>query len=226
MSGWSAKSRRSAPLDELIDRAKAGKLVFAATELGGASFLSIVLGASLLGFEPDIVAGYRGSAELRVAVLRGEVDAISGTFESSIDMLATHELRPILQFSDGPISDDPLLAGVPFMGGPTGMAASHASAAGGDATAAETRASLLVEITGMGRFLVAPAGLPPAVEACLTAAVAQVFADPAAQADVRTAKRSLEPLGAADAAALARATVSRAGVVRPEIERALAKIRS
>ena len=78
----------------------------------------------------------------------------------------------------------------------------------------------------MGRFLVAPAGLPPAVEACLTAAVAQVFADPAAQTDVRTAKRSLEPLGAADAAELARATVSRAGVVRPEIERALAKIRS
>ncbi len=211
---------------ELIDRAKAGQLTFAATDLGGASFMSTVLGASLLGFEPSIVAGYRGSAELRIAVLRGDVDAISGTFELSTDMLSTHELRPLLQLSDGPISDDPLLAGVAVLGGRGGLAAAEASAAGADVPAAMVRASLVSEVTGLGRFLVAPAGLPAAVEVCLETAVAQVLADPAAQADVRTAKRTLEPLSAGEAGALARATVSRAGVLRPEIERALAKIRS
>ncbi|HET6468260.1 MAG TPA: tripartite tricarboxylate transporter substrate binding protein [Geminicoccaceae bacterium] len=221
--------RQDSPIrtaDDLIARGKAGELVFAATDLGGASFLSTVLGGSLLGFEPEIVAGYRGSAELRVAVLRGDIDAISGTFESSIDMLATEELRPILQLAEAPISDDPVLAGVPVLGGPDGVAARQAAAEGGDAVAAVARASLVAEVTGMGRFLVAPAGLPTEIEACLADAVARVLADPAAQKDIQAARRTLQPLTGPEAAALAREVVGRAGTLRPDIEQALAKTRS
>jgi tripartite-type tricarboxylate transporter receptor subunit TctC len=212
--------------DDLIARAKAGELVFAVTDLGGASFLSTVLGASLLGFEPEIVAGYRGSAELRVAVLRGDVDAISGTFDSSIEMLASQELRPILQFADAPISDDPVLEGVPILGGPDGVAARQAAANGGDAQAAVARAALAAEVTGMGRFLVAPAKLPADIEACLTTAIAQVLADPEAVADIHAARRTMQPLTGPEATALAREVVARAATLRPEIERALARIRS
>jgi tripartite-type tricarboxylate transporter receptor subunit TctC len=221
--------RQDSPIrtaDELAARGKAGQLVFGVTDLGGASFLSTVLGSSVLGFEPTIVAGYRGSADVRVALLRGEVDAMSGTFESSTDMLATKELHAILQLSEAPIADDPLLEGVTVLGGAEGLAAKEAKAAGGDVAATMAAARLAAEVTGIGRFLMAPSGLPPEIEACLVQAVDQVLADPAARADIHAAHRTLQPLTGAAARALAQETVSHAGGLRPQIERALARIRS
>jgi tripartite-type tricarboxylate transporter receptor subunit TctC len=212
--------------DEMIARAQAGDLVFGATDLGGASFLSTVLGASLLGFEPELVVGYRGSAEIRVAALRGDIDAMSGTFESSYGMLATGELRPLLQLSSVTIGDDPVLTGVPTLGGPDGLAVRHAAATGGDVAEAEALAGLAAEVTGLGRFLVAPLGLSPDVEECLAGALARVMADPATLADIRAANRDLEPLDAAEATAVARDTLERAGVFRPLVEQAIARVRS
>jgi tripartite-type tricarboxylate transporter receptor subunit TctC len=212
--------------EELIARGQAGDLVFGATDLGGASFLSTVLGGSLLGFEPELVVGYRGSSEIRVAALRGDIDAMSGTFESSYGMLATAELRPLLQLSSVTISDDPVLAGVPTLGGPDGLAVRHAAATGGDVAEAEGLAGLAAEITGLGRYLVAPLGLSPDVEDCLADALARVMADPATLADIRAANRDLEPLDAAEATAVARDTLERADVFRPLIERAIARVRS
>lgn len=213
-------------VEDLIERGKAGNLTFGATDLGGVSFLATVLGGWLLGFEPTVVVGYRGSAELRVAVLRGDVDAMSGSYESATDMLESKELRALLQLSDGPISTDTVLDGVTPTGGPDGLAARLAKAAAQDVDSEVARASLVAEVTGMGRMIVAPAGLPPAVESCLASAFAAVLSDPVTVGEILKSRRSLEPLSDSDAAALARDVAARAGSLRPQIERALAKVRS
>lgn len=151
---------------------------------------------------------------------------MSGSYESATGMLESKELRALLQLSDEPISENAVLDGVVPTGGPDGLVAELAKAAGQDVDAEIDRASLVAEVTGMGRMIVAPAHLPAAVEECLAGAFASVLKDPVVVGEMRTAQRSLEPLSAADAAALAQATAARAGELRPQIERALAKVRS
>ena len=211
---------------DLLERGAAGELVFGATDLAGSSFLGAVLPGSQLGIEPDLVVGYRGSAELRLAVLRGEVDAMSGTYDSSYGLLESGEFRAVLQVSSASISDDAVLAGVPTLGGPDGLAVQHALASGGDPAAAEAAASLAAEMVGLGRYLVAPLHLPEDVEQCLTDAVAMTLADPATLADIAAARLRLEPLAAGPAAELARDTLARAGVFRPLVNKAIARVRS
>jgi tripartite-type tricarboxylate transporter receptor subunit TctC len=93
------------------------------------------------------------------------------------------------------------LAGVPVLGGSDGFAVTRAKAMGRDVEAARKAADGLVEVMGAGRIVVAPAGLPSDVAACLEDRLHRALTEPALTAAADAARRPLDVATGQDAAA-------------------------
>jgi hypothetical protein len=128
----------------------------------------------------------------------------------------------LLQVSTEPIAD-PLLEGVPVLGGPEGLARSAAQAAGRDPAEAERIAGALARVIGAGRLVVAPPKLSAAVSACLSNAISAALRSEGIE---RAARLSLDPAPGPTATADIAAAVADATLLLPFIEPALRKIRS
>ena len=189
-------------MDDLVTAAAAGKLVIGVTDIGSPAFVSAAITAEILGLPVEFVAGYGGSADSALALMRGDVDLISAGFESMRESLETGELRAILQVSDVQIEDHASLAGVALLAGPEGFAQRRATALGRDPKAADTSARLVIEVTGAGRVVMAPAGLPAPVATCLREALMEALTDPEFIAAAARAGRSLDVASGVEALAL------------------------
>jgi tripartite-type tricarboxylate transporter receptor subunit TctC len=179
-------------MSDLFETASERPIVFGIRDVGSLSFLNTVIGSQLLGIPHRIVAGYPGSRESTMAVIRGEVDLVAHTFESILDRVESGDLRPLLQTSDRPISDISKLDGVPVLGGGKGVAAERAEALGHDPARAAEDASALAALIGAGRLLVAPKGLAPQLETCMTTAVSETLDGGELRAAAAKAKRTLD----------------------------------
>ena len=210
---------------DALAHGRSGDLVVGVLEVGSGAFLAGAVVSEVLGLRPEIVAGYRGSKDTLMAVIRGDVDVMSGTFKSHLDAIDAGEVRSILQISDAPVDEHPSLQGVPLLVGPGGIAQATASSEGHDPSATDALAGIAANLSGLGRFIVAPKGLSPSLQACLEGAVADALADPAFVSAAKAVRRSLEPLSGVEAAALARKTEISAGSLRPFIEKAVARVR-
>jgi len=200
--------------------------LFGIQDVGGLSFVSAALGAHSLGVEIEYVAGYKGSRERMLALMRGEVDLTTASFETLLDGIEAGDLVPLLQLSAGPISDHPALAGVPTLAGSGGLAETRAPATGRSAEAAGREAAALAGIIDVGAIVVAPAGLDPALAGCLEDRIMTAAADPAFVAAVRAADRSLDLSSGAEVTLVLRDAVSTAAAFKPVLEEALRRVRS
>jgi tripartite-type tricarboxylate transporter receptor subunit TctC len=211
-------------MDDLVAEAAAGKLVIGVTDIGSPAFVSAAITAEILGFPVEFVAGYGGSADSALALMRGDVNLISAGFESMRESLETGELRAILQVSDVPIEEHASLAGVTLLAGPEGFARRRATALGRDPEAADASARLVIEVTGAGRVVMAPAGLSAPVATCLREALMEALADPEFAA-AAGAGRSLDVANGVQALALLEQVEGRAAELAPMMKAAAGKVR-
>lgn len=164
-------------LEDVMAAAQNKPVVFGLRDISSTSFVSITLGTHLLDLPHELVTGYKGSREAVLAALRGEIQLVSYNFDSVEDQVRNGELRPILQISDKPISDSPLLKDVPLLGGHEGWAVRRSRTREGDSDEAGKKAASLSELIGAGRLIAGPRGLDPALRECLENAVFNALND-------------------------------------------------
>jgi tripartite-type tricarboxylate transporter receptor subunit TctC len=145
-----------------------------------------VLVREALGARLKIVSGYKGTAEVRMAIESGEVEASFISWTSvrvtSLDKLRSGEWTILAQLTDEPLDD------LPVPGVPTIL----------DLTADPERRRLLRLGTTVpnlfGKLYVLPPGVPPDRAAAVEAAFAKTFADAAFLADAEQARLEIRPL--------------------------------
>jgi tripartite-type tricarboxylate transporter receptor subunit TctC len=196
-------------------------IVFAVSGVGGNVFLNAVIGSDILGLNSEIVAGYEGSRESSLAVLRGEVDLTSMPFESALDRIEAGELRPILQIGNAPISDHPSLTSVRFLGGEDGVAAGRAAETGKYVPGAVSRAGAMVALFDAGVLVVAPPGMKDPLLACLRQAVFDTLGSAEFHAAAKQAKRSIEVTSGSEAQAELEVIALKAETFREVVRKAI-----
>jgi tripartite-type tricarboxylate transporter receptor subunit TctC len=142
---------------------------------------------SLLGTRFKLVKGYRGSAGLRLALERGEIEGFCGLGLDSLHSLGLNEDNVTILVQTA-LKSDPRLEGVPII---TDYAKS-----------AEQRQvmQLIFGWLVMDRTFAAPPDVPADRVAALRAAFDETMADPAFRADVEKAALSLSPMRGQDIA--------------------------
>jgi len=190
---WVAKAGSELKGMDGIFRAAAKRpLLCASTEAGSTNFVCVAVASAILDIPVDHLAGFPGTRQTTLALIRGEVDFVSHTFESALDRIESGDLKVILQISDKPISDHPSLQGVPLLGGASGIAAQRAMTAGRDRAKAINQTKALVSLIGAGRLVAAPPDLPSTIFECLERGVYAALTDPQFQHQAAKARRTLD----------------------------------
>jgi hypothetical protein len=210
-------------VEDLIATSAERPIVIGATEAGGNGFLSGSLGADLLRIDATFIVGYPGTRELGLALLRDEFDVLTGSYDTFFAEIQAGSLRPILQMTPPP-SGIASLADVPLLAGADGVAARRASDLGQDEAVAVRSADALGAILGIGRLLVGPRELDPALVGCLQRSLLAVAGDLAEQ-DASDLSRFVEiDDGEIVYAEFAMAATEMAGFVA-RLERTLSELR-
>lgn len=178
-------------VEEMLEASVEDPILLGITDVGSTGFVSVSVSAELLGMNLVHLAGYSGSREVSLGLIRGDFDLGGFTFESILDRVETGDIEPVLQVSARPVSAHPALRGVPVLAGPDGLAARTARERGEDPSRAAAQAQAVVGLFEAGRLLVAPPGLPPALAACLTGHLAAVAQDSAFLSAASRARRSV-----------------------------------
>lgn len=186
--------------DELLTR----EAIFGATGATGplGTFAQAV--KNLLGAKLKVVYGYKGSAEVKLAMNRGEVQGICGLPISTIksfwgDEYRAGEFKPIIQLSGKPHPD---LKGIPHVDR--------------YAKTDEDRQvfDLIFGAQAIGRVYASPPGQPPARTKALRDAMMATLKDEKFLADAARAKIDIDPMtGDQVAALIARYSASSPAVI-------------
>jgi tripartite-type tricarboxylate transporter receptor subunit TctC len=147
--------------------------IFGATGASGPLGKYAVAVKNLLGAKIRLVAGYQGSASVKLAIQRGEVNGICGLSWSTVtsywkDDLETGAFKPILQLSGSP---RPELLDLPHV-------ASFAKT-----LPDQQLFALIFGAQALGRIFVSPPAMPPERKASLRAAFLATAKDPQFLAD-------------------------------------------
>jgi tripartite-type tricarboxylate transporter receptor subunit TctC len=168
------------------DDAKANKAVMGASAAGGSTRDYVLMLRKTTGAQLDLVTGYKGTADIGLAMERGEVDGLCGWDWASLKSqkpawLTDHQVNILVQISLNP---DPELTklGVPQLW--------KYIAKEDDRKAVE----LVVSQQVFGRPYIAPPGLPAERLKILRDAFEQVMQDKEFLADADKARISIEPL--------------------------------
>jgi tripartite-type tricarboxylate transporter receptor subunit TctC len=132
-----------------------------------------------------VVFGYKGTKDVSLAMMRGEVDGSCGMFESSVrsaydQHIKAGEMKIVVQFGRD--------RKVPYFGDATQMYTMLQ-------TDEQRKVSdLIFRQTELARPLAAPPGTPPARVAALRKAMLETFKDPAMVADAKRLKIDFDPV--------------------------------
>jgi len=177
---------------EKFDELLAKETVFGATGATGPLGVFAQAVRNLTGAKLKVVYGYKGSAEVKLAMNRGEVQGICGLPMSTIksfwgDEYRAGQFKPIIQLSGKPQGD---LKGIPHVNG--------------FAKTAEDRQvfDLIFGAQALGRIYVSPPGQPPARVKALRDGLANAMKDPKFLADAEKAKIDIDPKSGEEVAEL------------------------
>jgi len=212
-------------LADVFEAARTRPIVFGLRDVGSTSFISIVLSSNLLGLDYTLVAGYGGSREAVLAVMRGEVDLISYNYDSIQENIDAGDLRVLLQISDEPIADLEPMESAPWLGGREGVAVRRASERGEDPGAAEAQARAIAEVIGAGRILAAPPDMDPGLATCLRQTVLRALNDEAFRQAAANARFAVDAASGEEAAESMREASDRVAGSMDQIRAAIAEVR-
>lgn len=213
-------------IEDVLAEAEERPILCSLTEVGGTNFVSIATAERLLALELEYVSGYRSSAQVTLAALRGEVDLVCGTFSSRLDSIEQGDLRPVLQLTSAPISDHPSLEGVPLLGGSSGLAARRADQLGGDRDQAVALAQALERVCRMGRVVAAPGGLSAEAYDRLEGGLSRALSDPEFHRSAARIGYPVRPVRGEHTRADLRDAVSGARRLAPVVNAALERVRN
>ena len=126
---------------------KATTLVkFGAPGLGSSNFYEAVLITEALGIKIDMITGYETAAEVTVAIIRGEIDAQTGSFSSVINTVENGDMVVVAQYGE---LNMPAMAKVP-----------HIEKVPVKAKDGKELLDIVFALNDVGRAIVAPPGLP------------------------------------------------------------------
>jgi tripartite-type tricarboxylate transporter receptor subunit TctC len=210
-------------IDDLVKKTR--KIVFAVQGVSG-TLVSSAVGSELMGVEVGgFLTAYAGTADMLLGMLRGEFDVTSLSWSSVQASVKAGEIRPLLQISDTQAADEPALAGVPALGGASGLAVRRARALGRDVAAAEAQATALEQIVSAGRFVAAPAGMSQALIACLEKRLYETMTAPGFVAAAKAAGRPLDVARGSEMVGLLLAAERTGRAFRPILDRSIAIMR-
>ena len=201
--------RPDAPIANIED-ARTHETTIGVPGAGSVNALTLNVLDHVLGTKFKLISGYEGSAQIHLAVERGEVQGSGSTpWPFDKQWVVKQKLRPIYQATLEPTLD-PDLAGVPTV----------LQLARSDDDRALFRFFWLYTV--IGRSIVAPPGVPAERLAVLRAAFDATVADPAFIADANKANIELAVLDGEKLAALIRDAVSLKGPLLAEAKRVAA----
>ncbi len=219
-------ARRGSDLNHMDDAFRLADnrpLLCATTEAGSTNFVGVAVTSAMLAVPVDHLAGFDGTRQTTLALIRGEVDFVALTFESALDRIENGDLKVILQISDSPISDHPSLRNVPLLGGPAGMAARRAIKHGEAPEQTIRQARALESLIGAGRLVVGPPGLPEDIFECLEAGLYNTLTSTPFRNQAAKARRTLDVARAEEARRVLAEAASSAGafsgILRQTIDR-------
>jgi len=173
-----------AKLDEIIGP-KGKQVIFGAIP-GSTVEHGAILMRDLLGANLKVVSGYKGTADVRMAIDGGEVEGFVNTWQSlkitSIDKFKSGEWLVLAQLSENPIKDlvTPNVPTIPMI---VRNNEERQILKFGTSTPNE-----------FGKVYVLPPGAPPDRAAALEAAFAKAFADKELLADAAKGRLEIDPL--------------------------------
>jgi tripartite-type tricarboxylate transporter receptor subunit TctC len=212
-------------MDDLFALAKKRPVLFGITDVGSSIFLNATVTADILELNTEYVAGYPGTRQTTMAVMRGEVDASPAPFSSVLDRIDGGELRVVLQITSQPVANHPSLKGVPVLGGPDGLAALRARQLGRDAGETAANADALVAMSQSGRLVVAPAGLDASLAKCLQDSLMTALADPEFVKAAAKGNHPVQPMDAQTALDVVVMAAGKAAKFAPIVKKAIEQVR-
>ncbi len=212
-------------MDDVLSEAKKRSIVFAVSDAGSTNFVNTVIVSQLLGLDIKCLAGFLGSRETSMAVMRGEADLGSFTFESALDRIESQDLRVLLQVTEKRIAAHPSLDNAALLGGDKGLAAQRANELGRDARQAQADALTMVRFNAAGLLIAAPPKMNEELSRCLDEKLHESLTDPAFQAAAAKVNRSLDIARGAEAQAGIQGVAAEMEKFIPMIREAINKIR-
>ena len=176
-------------------------VVIASTGKGGSSYVDTVVAGRAFGLNQKIVAGFNGTADMRLALLRGDCDAMWASMGSTVAGISSGDFVPVLH-------TDRVGAGVL-----EGVPSVFDFTAGIDADA-RSLVDAWAALSEVGRPIVVPPGVPAKRVAFLRAALARAIADPAFVAQMETAGRGVNYAPGEEVAAIAERASRVSGTAR------------
>lgn len=178
-------------LDALLRVAASRPILIGVRDAGSASVFVVPIVFDLLGVRYSLVTGYVGNNARVLAAMRGEVDVLVQSLDSTRRYVDSGELRLLLALGD---TDVPSMRAVPLLGGTNGVASRRAAATGRSPERAIADARALSAVLDAGRLLVAPRNLPEATRRCLESGIATVLASDDLKSASGRAGLTFEPL--------------------------------
>jgi tripartite-type tricarboxylate transporter receptor subunit TctC len=212
-------------MDDVLATAKTRSILFGMSEIASSNFVNMVVGSHLLGIESEFLAGFAGSRETSMAVVRGEVDLSSFTFESILDRIELGDLRPILQISGTQISSHPSLADVPLLWGKDGILEKRTGELNRDIAQAEAEAQSLTSLIEVGLLVAGPAEMSETLRTCLERSLFETLTDPEFQASAANANRMLSIGSAREALADLQAAAQQTHRLLPLVRSAIKRMK-
>jgi tripartite-type tricarboxylate transporter receptor subunit TctC len=198
-----ADASRFRTVDDLYAKGGDGPVV-GVTSTASKHWLSAIIIGNLLGFEADIVSGYKGSKSRLLGLLRGDFEMMGTVASTAVPRIEAGEVRALLKIGESIAGRHPVFRDVPRLEGPDGLAVRRARTLGRDIEAARARASALAGTIGAGRIIAAPPGMDPGLTSCLEDRLFEAMEDPALGAAMTEAGRPLDIARGTTTAALIR----------------------
>jgi len=179
-----SKAAGIAKFEEMLQK----ETIWGATGATGPLVKSAAAIKNLLGAKMKIVAGYKGSASVKIAITRDEVHGICGLPMSTImsawaDVYNSGEFRPVIQLSGRRQAD---LKGIP-----------HVDDYAKTESDRQTY-GLIFGTQALGRIYLSPPGTPDARRNALRAALLAAMKDPQFIADAKKTQIDVSPMTGAE----------------------------
>lgn len=149
---------------------------FSVTGPEGTAYAATVIGTRLLGIRPQLITGYKSSADYVVAAIRGDSDAVIAGFPTAMRFARGNTIRILASFRKEPAPGGP----------PDAIALGQPD----------------LDQIRIERVVGAPPGLPADIQAILSSALAKAVVDPRVVAWAKENDVVMKPKTAAETAAL------------------------
>jgi tripartite-type tricarboxylate transporter receptor subunit TctC len=193
----SAKSKFKT-IDDVI---KAGKIRAGFSGVGSDDYYGMHLAAKALGFDIDAITGFAGAKEANLAVVKGEVEAVQGTYGTMSPLIESGDVIPVLVYHDARIPELPNV--------PTAL----------EKVPAANKKTMegFVDLMKLERIMFAPPKLPDGKLQVLRDALAKALKDPEFTADSVKNKRPVSYASGEDVEKMMKTLVEVKSILKPQV---------